>query len=218
MIDWFGGSVTNNLLIRTDNKLTISGVSTTATTAAALSLATWYRLEWEINPSATVGYVHLSYYAGDSATLIETITVGNGNNGTSTTGAGYGNIQPIGTGVLYLDNIADKADAQVFPFPVNSVAPTVSGSAAVGSTLTATTGTWNGTFTYTYQWTRDGSNIGSATSSTYATVGADVGHAVGCKVTATGPVVTTETATQASSNTISVTGGAYSPGFRYGFL
>jgi hypothetical protein len=85
--------------------------------------------------------------------------------------------------------------------PVNSVAPTVSGSSVSGSTLTATTGTWTNSPTYGYQWTRAGANIVGATSSTYLTQAADVGHAIGCTVTATNG---TASASQASSNTITV--------------
>jgi hypothetical protein len=68
----------------------------------------------------------------------------------------------------------------------------VSGTASVGSTLSASGATWgldspygsgtNGTITYSYQWTRsdDGTgtneaDISGATSSTYTTVSADVG-------------------------------------------
>lgn len=71
------------------------------------------------------------------------------------------------------------------PVPVNTVAPVVSGTARVGQTLAATTGTWSGSPTsYTYQWTRNGSNISGATSATYLTVVADMGTLVRCVVTA----------------------------------
>lgn len=87
--------------------------------------------------------------------------------------------------------------------PVNSVAPVVSGSTPVGSTLSTTNGTWSNTPTgYTYQWTADGTNIGGATSGTYVTVSGDLGKAIGCKVTASNAA---GSATQASSNTITVT-------------
>ena len=51
-------------------------------------------------------------------------------------------------------------------------APAISGTAAVGSTLTTTDGTWTGTtITYAYQWKRGGSNIsGALTSNTFAGV------------------------------------------------
>lgn len=75
--------------------------------------------------------------------------------------------------------------------PVNTVAPVVSGTAAVGSTLSCTTGTWtNSPTSYTYQWQRDtqGSdpynNIGGATASTYLLVNADIGCHIRCQVTA----------------------------------
>lgn len=94
----------------------------------------------------------------------------------------------------------------VEPVPVNSVAPSVSGSTPVGSVLSTTNGTWTHMGglnpSYTYQWTRDGANIAAATSSTYTTVSADITHAVGCTVTAHN---TGGTASQASSNTITVT-------------
>lgn len=69
--------------------------------------------------------------------------------------------------------------------PVNSVAPVVSGTAAVASTLSCTTGTWsNSPSSYAYQWLRDGSNIGSATSSTYLLDEDDLDADISCRVTA----------------------------------
>ena len=68
-------------------------------------------------------------------------------------------------------------------FPVNTVLPTISGTARDGSTLTAKPETWTGLtpITYTYQWTRcntaggECANIGSATSTTYKAGHEDVG-------------------------------------------
>ena len=81
--------------------------------------------------------------------------------------------------------------------PVNTVAPSVSGTATRGQTLSSTTGTWTGvpTPTFGYQWQRSGSNIG-ATSSTYTLVTADVGNTIRCVVTATNAV----SAVSANSN------------------
>jgi len=71
--------------------------------------------------------------------------------------------------------------------PVNTVAPVISGSTPVGSTLTTTDGTWTGSPTFTYQWYRGATLITSATTATYVTVTADTGLAVTCQVTGTNP-------------------------------
>lgn len=75
--------------------------------------------------------------------------------------------------------------AQLDP-PTNTGAPTIAGTAVVGSTLTCTAGTWTGTapISYSFVWTREGSAIGGATTSTYVVDAADVDLAIGCEVTA----------------------------------
>lgn len=104
--------------------------------------------------------------------------------------------------------------SQFYPeYPLNTVSPSVSGTATQGNTLTCAPGTWNTTdayapTSYAYQWTRAGTDISGATSSTYTTVLADVANAIGCKVTATnnrGPQ------TVSSSNTITVTSALPGP-------
>jgi alpha-tubulin suppressor-like RCC1 family protein len=75
--------------------------------------------------------------------------------------------------------------------PVNTVAPAVTGTATVGSTLTTTNGTWTGSPapTFTYQWFRSPStSISGATSSTYVLVIGDRGFGIFCRVTATNSV------------------------------
>jgi uncharacterized protein YkwD len=85
--------------------------------------------------------------------------------------------------------------------PVNTVAPTVSGSSAVGSTWTSTTGTWTGTPAPTYQrsWLRCNqpittaysaipagcAQISGATGATYVSTSSDVGKYLTVFVTAT---------------------------------
>jgi prepilin-type N-terminal cleavage/methylation domain-containing protein len=74
--------------------------------------------------------------------------------------------------------------------PSNSVAPALSSSsAAVGTVISATTGTWSPTPTsYTYAWWwSDGTPtaISGATSSSYTPVSGDAGHTLICKVSAT---------------------------------
>ncbi len=71
--------------------------------------------------------------------------------------------------------------------PVNTIAPTITGTNAVTNMLTANNGTWTGStpITYTYQWRRNGVNIPSATSITYTLVQADAGNNIDCVVTGT---------------------------------
>jgi len=78
--------------------------------------------------------------------------------------------------------------------PVNTARPVVSGTAAVGSTLSSTTGTWTGTapIAYQRQWLRCTSTattacsaIAGATAETYAPVAADSGRYLRVRLTAT---------------------------------
>jgi hypothetical protein len=71
--------------------------------------------------------------------------------------------------------------------PVNTALPSVSGTAQVGQTLTASPGTWSGSPapSFAYQWQRGTSNISGATSATYTPVVGDVGSTLRVVVTAT---------------------------------
>ncbi len=75
--------------------------------------------------------------------------------------------------------------------PGNTTAPKISGTAEVGQTLSATTGSWAGStpISYSYQWQQDGTtNIAGATSSSYEPVASDVGHTLDVVVTAANSV------------------------------
>lgn len=87
--------------------------------------------------------------------------------------------------------------------PVNTVAPSISGTAQNGSTLTETNGTYTGAtpITFTYQWKRDGSTIVGATNQTYVLTQSDVGHSIKCTETATNSAGSIAT----DSNSVSVT-------------
>lgn len=77
--------------------------------------------------------------------------------------------------------------------PQNTAIPTITGTASVGSTLTATTGTWTGSapITYAYVWERCAANggtcaaIAGATAPTYTVVSADVAGTLRVVVSAT---------------------------------
>lgn len=87
--------------------------------------------------------------------------------------------------------------------PVNTVAPTISGTAGAGQTLTSSTGTWSAAPapTFTYQWQRGTTNISGATSSSYTIVGADIGNTLRCVVTATN-TVGSSSANSANTSTV----------------
>lgn len=85
--------------------------------------------------------------------------------------------------------------------PVNTAAPSVTGTAVVGQTLSTTDGTWTGipTPTYSYQWYRGATPIGT-NSSSYTLVSADAGQNIKCTVTATNSAGSAS----ADSNTVSI--------------
>ncbi|QIG73157.1 hypothetical protein EVC00_051 [Rhizobium phage RHph_N37] len=71
------------------------------------------------------------------------------------------------------------------PAPVNTSLPVVTGLDTVGSTLTATTGSWDNAVSFAYQWKLAGVAIVGATASTYVTQAGDTGGDITCTVTAT---------------------------------
>jgi hypothetical protein len=86
------------------------------------------------------------------------------------------------------------------PFVENDTLPQITGSPTLGSTLSASTGSWWGTpQSYAYQWLRDGSPIAGATSSTYVVMAADQGHQLAVEVTAS-DLTSTASATSAAVN------------------
>jgi hypothetical protein len=90
----------------------------------------------------------------------------------------------LGIGVAWKVN-KELSDGSV---PINTVAPVISGTAAIGQTLTSTTGTWTsdtGITGYLYQWYRGATLITGATSSTYVLTLSDVGFSMTCRVAAT---------------------------------
>ncbi len=67
---------------------------------------------------------------------------------------------------------------------VTGSVPKVSGTTKVGSTLTASIGTWTPSgLSISYQWLRDGTAVSGATNSKHVLVAADLGHAMSVRVT-----------------------------------
>jgi len=89
-------------------------------------------------------------------------------------------------------------------------APTISGTAKVGKTLTASVKTWSPKASFRYQWLSEGVAIDGATSRTYKLVAADLGSTI--SVTATGTRSGYVALTKASSPTKVVALGSLARG------
>jgi hypothetical protein len=92
--------------------------------------------------------------------------------------------------------VASAVSAVVVPLPAAASPPVVSGTAAVGKTLSTTNGAWNTTASFAYQWLRcasDGTgcvSIPGGTAATYVATIADAGHTLEAAVSATNTVGT----------------------------
>jgi hypothetical protein len=92
----------------------------------------------------------------------------------------------VGVAALVVAAVAGAAGTRAQAVPSNSSLPSISGTATVGSTLTANPGTWSGSapISFQYQWTICGANGGSchnisgATAQTYTLAAADAGNTV----------------------------------------
>ncbi|PPF35118.1 hypothetical protein C5B93_11895 [Rathayibacter sp. AY1A2] len=90
---------------------------------------------------------------------------------------------------------------------LTAATPTITGTAAVGSTLTASAGTWGPSpVALAYQWLANGTAISGATGTTYRPVAADAGRVI--TVAVTGSKSGYVSTTRVSSGTAAVTGGA----------
>jgi hypothetical protein len=194
-------STSNSLLINQAatniGQPNISGTQQVGSTLTATSGA-WtgntpitFAYQWKKNGSDIVGatsttYVLVAGDAGASTTIQCFVT------GTNT----------YGSSVATSNTLTGIAAA----FPVNTIAPVISGTSRVGQVLTTTNGTWTGItpITYTYQWKKNGSNIVSATAQTYTLVSGDFGAAttIQCVVTATNSFGNATSNSNIISNTI----------------
>ncbi len=110
---------------------------------------------------------------------------------------------------------AESANSVAIPrgraesLPENIIPPELSGQAAVGQSLTCSTGTWIGTPApgFTYQWVRDAGTdetiVESANANSYKVASADEGHSLSCLVTATNSA---GSASELSRNSVRIPG------------
>jgi hypothetical protein len=141
----------------------------------------------------------------------------------------FGNSAPLAIGAKaeggdWYEGLLDEVgfglgEAVDVAIPSNAAPPTVSGTLAEGSLLSASTGSWNGTqpIAYAYQWQRCDAAGGhcadvlGATQSIYAQVAADEGHTLRVAVTATNSGGS-RTATSAATGVVPVTSSGATPG------
>jgi hypothetical protein len=97
----------------------------------------------------------------------------------------------VAAGAVTVLVVAALSNAASNAVPVNSGEPKISGTAQVGQTLTASTGTWtNSPTSFAYQWRRCNAqgngcaNVGGADSSSYLVRNADEGDTLRVRVTA----------------------------------
>jgi len=186
---------------------TISGTTTDAGTLTAAP-GTWtnspigYTYQWEdcdatgtscttIGAATAVTYAPQTTDVGDTLRVI--VTAANaGGSGQTTSGA---------TAVIAVATVpwANTAAPTVLTKPV------ITGTGAVGDTLSCSAGRWNGSPTsYAYQWSSSNAAISGATGSTYTVVRGNVNQTLTCTVTATNA----GGAIQAQSAGVPITGGA----------
>lgn len=115
--------------------------------------------------------------------------------------------KPQATPIRLADGQTFVADAYLTQISENLVRPSITGTAAVGSTLTATRGSWFPTqgVSFSHQWLRGDVPIDGATGSTYTLRDADAGRTISVQTIA---MVQGATETATSAPTGPVTGGS----------
>lgn len=93
--------------------------------------------------------------------------------------------------------------------PVNLVAPTLTGAATSGGTVSCAPGTWRDASSFAYAWQLDGRAIPNASAATYTLDGSEEGAELACVVTATND---SGTATARAALTVPISGANGSRG------
>jgi hypothetical protein len=93
--------------------------------------------------------------------------------------------------------------------PVNTALPTISGTAQIGQTVSASTGVWtNSPTSFAYQWSDSATGpISGATASAYVPTSANLGHTLTVSVVATSAVGPSTPATSAPTSAVTAVGG-----------
>ncbi|MDY0912829.1 hypothetical protein [Rathayibacter festucae] len=109
-------------------------------------------------------------------------------------------VQVTGTKAGYATAARTSAAVTVTAGSLTNSVPTVTGSAAIGGTLTANPGNWGpAPVELAYQWKRNGTAIAGATGSSYVVTSADSGTALTVSVTGTKYGYTTATRTSSAT-------------------
>jgi hypothetical protein len=109
--------------------------------------------------------------------------------------------------VGYGTRTATLVTVPVAPGPITSRVPSITGTARVGSTLTAKAGAWSAASTLTYQWFANGVPVSMATGATYVLSPPDFGKRITVAVTGSGPAYIS--ATKKSAPTVAVTASPF---------
>lgn len=120
-------------------------------------------------------------------------------------------IRVTGTKAGYASRTATSAESPaVAAGDLQTALPTISGTAKVDRTLTASTGSWSPAPSFTYQWLADGSPVVGATGDTLTLAPAQRNQRITVTVTGTRPGYTT--ASRTSVQTAAVAAGTFQPG------
>ena len=109
----------------------------------------------------------------------------------------------LGHGFFFSGIEYGASNVAMAPSATIVVQPTITGTAAVTSVLTANVSTNVIAPALTYQWLREGMSIAGASGATYTLTANDVNKRISVKVTATKPGYTTVTATSAKTAAVS---------------
>ena len=176
---------------------TISGTAKVGLTLTA-NPGTWgpapvtLAYQWKANGTAISGATAATYKAA-AADLGKTITLT-----VTGTKAGYATAAKT-----------SAATAAVAAGTLTTAVPTITGTVAVGQTLTAKPGTWGpAPVNLYYQWKANGTAISGATTAAYKPVSADVGKTLTVTVTGRKTGYTTAAKTSTATTTVKATAPA----------